>query len=991
MAESSNPTEIPSSPKLTPKEEPDTRDRPESLNSFLPTDQVEFAFNEITFSTNNEVALLYPSHPKSEYFKVISDFIAKCCLKEAFTRAPNQYKEYLSEFWYTTKTLEDYKIWVSIPTGNKTHMLANCNANVPVEFKAPKTSSPAERKVFEGKNLGASSGLKRKQFSKHIFESKIETSKSKTGHLDKENMSSSALDNNLSHASASTPVVDELHKEDQQAAGGPTSLGVTRCDALADSTAEADPEKFAPHDFIPHQQGMDKGTKNYAHDHIFVGTNQSVLVDTTKFARDGLKTAHTESGTNKDKRSDFMDTDSKEDEPIIVTDETNEEEAERYEDTHVTPHDEHEDISVPHPPSPRSVQLRKLKDQPLHPNVNQLTELLVTSMKPELSKLLSSQDFSSSIPIELKELPSKITELSREVKELKKHVQELEIELPGDFQDIPKKLVTVTLSRFASIVEHASQMAKNKSVPSADQTSASPTEREKKTNPATKDAETTNLKDELIDLMALMWWQRKALRPQIVMFSQKKGPITLKVYREDGTDEVISNFKVSDLHLAEWREVVQACPDKKEKGWKTIYGLIKTRMDHLTQTEEELKIDFNKPLKQQDPLDELNDLANKKRKKVGDLSDNSRGRLLGSVPEPFSLSVDLNIKSPKYSQAEDSLARMKRNVSLLEGLQGGKRIALSAVLGQRKTKHFQPIYYASKIMTDAQAHYTTTEKELLALVYAFEKFWPYLVLSKTIVYTDHSTLKYLLAKQDAKPRLLWYILLLQEFDVIIRDKKGAENFAADHLSRLENPYQDVLENKEITETFPLETLGPFPSSRGNKYILVTIYYLSKWVEAKSLPTNDARVIVKFLKSLFARFGTPRAIISDRGTHFYNDQFAKVMLKYEVNHRLSTVYHPQMSGQVEVSNCGLKRILERTIGKNHASWSDKLDDALWAFRTAFKTPIGCTPYNLVYGKACHLPIELEHKAYWALKHCNFDLKTAGDHQKVQMNELNKLRD
>ncbi|GJS53838.1 reverse transcriptase domain-containing protein [Tanacetum coccineum] len=442
--------------------------------------------------------------------------------------------------------------------------------------------------------------------------------------------------------------------------------------------------------------------------------------------------------------------------------------------------------------------------------------------------------------------------------------------------------------------------------------------------------------------------------------------------------------------------------------------------------------------------------------------------------------------------------------------------AVGAVLGQRKTKHFQPIHYASKTMTDAQAHYTTTEKELLAVVYAFEKFRPYLVLSKTIVYTDHSALKYLLAKQDDKPRLLRWILLLQEFDVIIRDKKGAENLAADHLSRLENPHEGDLEKKEINETFPLETLGIISSHNdsstswfadianyhaGNfvvkgmssqqkkkffkdvKYyfwddpylfkicvdqvirrcvhgleavdILTachngptgghhdanytakkvfdsgfnwpTIYHdahdmvkscdscqrqgkisqkdempqnaiqvceifdvwaLTSW-DPKALSTNDARVVVKFLKSLFARFGTPRAIISDRGTHFCNDQFAKVTLKYGVGHRLSTAYHPQTSGQVEVSNHGLKRILERTVGENHASWSNKLDDALWAFRTAFKTPIGCTPYKIVYGKACHLPIELEHKAHWALKHCNFNLKTAGDHRKVQMNELNKL--
>nr|GEW01048.1 reverse transcriptase domain-containing protein [Tanacetum cinerariifolium] len=186
------------------------------------------------------------------------------------------------------------------------------------------------------------------------------------------------------------------------------------------------------------------------------------------------------------------------------------------------------------------------------------------------------------------------------------------------------------------------------------------------------------------------------------------------------------------------------------------------------------------------------------------------------------------------------------------------------------------------------------------------------------------------------------------------------------ISQRDEMPQNIIQVCKIFDVWGIDFMGPFPSLRGNKYILVAVDYLSKWVEARALPTNDARVVVKFSKSNFARFGTPRAIISDRGTHFCNDKLAKLM-----------------------SN--LKRILEKMVGENRASWSDKLDDALWAFRTAFKTPIGCTPYKLVYGNSCHLPIELEHKEYWALKHANFNLKTTGDHRKLQLNELNELRD
>nr|GEW11637.1 reverse transcriptase domain-containing protein [Tanacetum cinerariifolium] len=182
------------------------------------------------------------------------------------------------------------------------------------------------------------------------------------------------------------------------------------------------------------------------------------------------------------------------------------------------------------------------------------------------------------------------------------------------------------------------------------------------------------------------------------------------------------------------------------------------------------------------------------------------------------------------------------------------------------------------------------------------------------------------------------------------------------ISKMDEMPQNSIQVCEIFDVWGMDFMGPFPSSRGNKYILVAVDYLLKWVEAKALPTNNTRVVCNFLKNVFARFGAPRTIISDRGTHFYNDQFTKVMQKYGVTHRLATSYHPQTSGQVEVSNRGLKRILERAVGENRASWSNKLYDALWASRTAYKTPIGCTSYKMVYEKACHLPVELEHKAY-----------------------------
>ncbi|GKB43423.1 reverse transcriptase domain-containing protein [Tanacetum coccineum] len=268
--------------------------------------------------------------------------------------------------------------------------------------------------------------------------------------------------------------------------------------------------------------------------------------------------------------------------------------------------------------------------------------------------------------------------------------------------------------------------------------------------------------------------------------------------------------------------------------------------------------------------------------------------------------------------------------------------AVGAVLGQRIDKKFHPIYYASKTMNDAQEHYITIEKELLAIVYAFDKFRSYLIMSKTVVYIDHSAFKYFFSKQDAKPRLIRWVLLLQEFTIEIKDKKK-------------------LNEEAIRDSLPDEHL-----------MAINVR------EAEDDPW------------LFTRFGVPKALISDRGTHLCNSLLEKTLKKYGVTHRLATPYHPQTSGDTKNTNCAIKGILERTVNGDRKEWADKLDDALWAFRTAYKSPIGSTPFRIVYGKACHLPIEMEHKAYWALKNINLDLDSAGKHRYLQLNKLAELR-
>ncbi|GJY55211.1 reverse transcriptase domain-containing protein [Tanacetum coccineum] len=322
---------------------------------------------------------------------------------------------------------------------------------------------------------------------------------------------------------------------------------------------------------------------------------------------------------------------------------------------------------------------------------------------------------------------------------------------------------------------------------------------------------------------------------------------------------------------------------------------------------------------------------------------------------------------------------------------------VGATLGQKDGKNFHPIYFPSKTLNAAQQNYTVTKKELMAVVFAFEKFRSYLVLSKMIVHTDHSALRHLFKKQDANQHIIHWIPLFKEFDIEIKNRKSTKNVAADHLSQIEN--DETSDDNEVDDNFSGETLMKI-DTRDEPWFADFTNYLVSDIIPKGMTYQQKNKFLSdvkhyfweepyLFKKLFCCFGIPKALLNDRETHFYNKIMEKTMKRYGVNHRFSTYYHPQTSGQVENTNRALKRILDKTLKDNPAIWSRKLGDTLWAFCTAFKTPTATTPYKLVYGKNCHLPFEIEHRAYCALKNYNLYLITAGEKRMFQLHELDEF--